>query len=141
MIRRLIQALSSSYVWLYRRTGGAIGRSFRGGEVGLLTHRGARSGLLRTTPVMVMRDGPAWFVIASNSGGPRHPAWFHNLQAHPDDVTVEVGTERRHVRPRVATGAERDELWRRTTGRFPFFAGYQRATARRIPVVVLDHAV
>ncbi len=138
-MRGLFAAMSALYVGPYRATGGALGRSFRGGEVGLVTHRGARSGRERVTPLMVQRSGRGFVLIASNGGRPKHPAWYHNLRVHPE-VALELGRERARLRARVATGAERDELWERTKAVMPFFAEYERATTRRIPVVVLDPA-
>jgi deazaflavin-dependent oxidoreductase (nitroreductase family) len=55
----------------------------------LLTTAGARSGLARTTPVNYTRAGQGYVVVASKSGAPRHPDWYHNLLAHPD-AAVEV---------------------------------------------------
>src|SRR5438067_1506317 len=62
---------------------------FGGRPLLLLTTTGAKSGQRRTTPMMYVRDGDHLMVIASNVGAPTHPAWYHNLMAHPD-VTVEV---------------------------------------------------
>jgi deazaflavin-dependent oxidoreductase (nitroreductase family) len=79
-------------------------------------------------------------VVASAAGRPQHPAWYHNLVAHPT-----VGVERwsdgvLESFEAVATpaeGAERDTLWAEVTARAPGFADYQSKTDRVIPVVVL----
>jgi deazaflavin-dependent oxidoreductase (nitroreductase family) len=76
-------------------------------------------------------------IIASAGAQPRHPAWYHNLVAHPE-VTVEVGPETIAATARQAHGEERDDLYARQAARFPFFAEYERKTARRIPVIVLE---
>lgn len=49
----------------------------------LLTHTGAKTGKKRTTPLTYFTDRGRVIVIASNYGGDRHPAWFHNVKAHP----------------------------------------------------------
>jgi len=57
-----------------------------------------------------VRDGDDVVLVASKGGFPKHPAWFHNLKANPDTV-AQIGAERRPVRARVATAAERPRLW------------------------------
>jgi len=58
----------------------------------LLTTTGAKSGQLRTTPMMYISDDDHLLVIASNVGAPTHPDWYRNLVAHPQ-VTVEIKAE------------------------------------------------
>jgi len=103
----------------------------------LLTTTGAKSGTLRTTPLVYLPDGDRLVVIASKGGAPTHPAWYHNLVAHPD-VTVEVGSEMLPVRAAVLSGEERDRLYARQAALRPAFAEYQAKTTRRIPVVALQ---
>ena len=69
-------------------------------------------------------------------GAPKNPAWYHNIVANPT-VTVEYGTEKFEADARVATGAERDDLYARQAKAFPPFAEYETKTTRKIPVVVL----
>ena len=76
-------------------------------------------------------------VFASKAGADTHPAWYHNLVAHPD-VTVEIGSETRIFRARIAEGAERGPIWERQKADYPGFAGYEASTDRVIPVVVLE---
>jgi deazaflavin-dependent oxidoreductase (nitroreductase family) len=79
-------------------------------------------------------------LIASKGGHPRHPAWYHNLRAHPEAVVEIRGRRERRV-AREAEGAEREELWERAVAFYPGYASYQsRAGARRIPVMVLARA-
>jgi deazaflavin-dependent oxidoreductase (nitroreductase family) len=100
--------------------------------------RGAKSGRPRVTPLLYTPRGEDVVVVASKAGADHHPAWFHNVTAHPDDVEVEIGGVRRPVRARVAEGEERAELWALVNDNYPGFATYQqRAGARQIPVVVL----
>ena len=80
-------------------------------------------------------------VIASKAGADYHPAWYHNLRAHPDAVTIEVGGRRIPVRPREAEGAEREELWRLVNENYNGYQVYQqRARQLIIPVVLLEPA-
>jgi deazaflavin-dependent oxidoreductase (nitroreductase family) len=70
-------------------------------------------------------------------GAPRHPAWYHNLVAHPE-VTVELGAERFTAHAVVTEGAERERLFAQMAERMPNFAEYQRNTTRQLPVIVLQ---
>jgi deazaflavin-dependent oxidoreductase (nitroreductase family) len=120
----------------FRANGGKVGGPFEGGDLLLLTTRGARTGAAHTTPVAYVRDDDRWVVIASAAGAPRHPAWYHNLRANPE-VTVEVGTAKFQATASEATPAERDTLFARMVEVMPGFADYQKKTTRVIPVVVL----
>ncbi len=104
----------------------------------LLTTRGAKSGRAHTTPLAYTRDGDKYVIIASMGGAPRHPAWYHNLVAHPD-AEVEVGSERFkvHATP-LPSGPERDRLYDAQAQLMPGFRSYQEKTTRIIPVVLLE---
>jgi len=103
----------------------------------VLTTTGARSGEARTSPVAYTRDGDAYVVIASKGGAPTHPAWYHNLVAHPD-VIVEVDGQRFEALATVTHGAERRRLYDAQAALMPGFAEYERRTERVIPVVRLE---
>jgi deazaflavin-dependent oxidoreductase (nitroreductase family) len=113
------------------------GGAFKGRPLLLLTTTGARSGQPRTAPMMYVPDGDRLLVIASNVGAPSHPAWYHNLVAHPQ-VTVEVGKDTYDATALVTEGAERQGLWTRIVELYPFFADHQAKTTRQIPVIALE---
>ncbi|MEA2212766.1 MAG: hypothetical protein QOF83_2714 [Solirubrobacteraceae bacterium] len=110
------------------------------GQPILLLHtRGARTGRPRSTPLLYTPHHDGFLVVASKAGAEHHPAWYHNLRAHPDAVTAEVGGQRVPVHPRVLEGAERDELWRIVNDNYNGYEAYQgRAGGRVIPVVLLE---
>lgn len=127
------------HVWLYRRTGGRVGgRIFLVGRqpIALVDHVGAKSGIHRTVALIYLADGDDVVIVASKGGHPKHPAWFHNLRAHPD-TTVQVGSEVRAVTAQVADAGERALLWPRLVALYPSFTDYQRKADREIPVVIL----
>ncbi|HEV7787139.1 MAG TPA: nitroreductase family deazaflavin-dependent oxidoreductase [Thermoanaerobaculia bacterium] len=131
--------MAGAHTYLYRRTGGRLGVRVPGGRgrMLLLDHVGAKSGTLRTTPLLYIPDGENLLIVASKGGFPKHPAWFHNLRAHP--VTyAQVGPERRRVRARVATAEERPRLWDLAVAVWPGYEDYRRRTDREIPLVVLE---
>jgi F420H(2)-dependent quinone reductase len=70
---------------------------------------GRRTGAARRTPLYYVEDGRNLAVITSNAGRDREPAWWLNLQAHPD-ATVELPDGPRDVTARAATGEERARL-------------------------------
>lgn len=123
----------------FRANGGSVGGQMEGWPLILVNHRGAKTGTAYTAPLVYTRRGDDFVIIASKGGAPDDPQWFRNLVAHPD-VTVEVGNETIPVRARVATGAERDELFRAQASSMPNFDEYQANTDRTIPVVVLEPA-
>jgi deazaflavin-dependent oxidoreductase (nitroreductase family) len=129
------------HVVLYRRTGGRIGGhlpGWPGAKVALIDHRGVRSGILRTSPLMYHEDGDTIAVVASKAGQPTNPAWFHNLMADPD-TTLQIRDEVRAVRARAASEEERERLWPEFLAFYPGYAAFrQRALPRVIPIVLLE---
>jgi deazaflavin-dependent oxidoreductase (nitroreductase family) len=144
--RRIIKAMATTNVWLYRRTGGRVGGTWRVGAafrkpvpICLLEHRGRRTGKLRATPLVYLEDGERVIVVASQAGRPEHPMWYLNLLADPR-VTVQIGRRRRAMRARVAEADERAVLWPRLVALYADYDSYQSWTDRVIPVVVLEPA-
>lgn len=123
----------------FRATRGQADWPFAGRPLLLLTTTGAKSGRVRTAPMMYVPDGDRLLVIASNIGGPVHPGWYHNLVSHPE-VTVEVGSETYTATAVVTQGTEREALWASITEQYPFFVEHQAKTTREIPVVALERS-
>jgi len=128
---------NSNIIQEFRANEGKVGGPFDGAPLLLLHTTGARSGEERVNPMMYLADGDRLVVFASKGGAPTNPDWYHNLVANPE-VEIEVGTERRKMRARVAEGEERDRLYAEQSKRYPQFAKYQEGTDRTIPVVILE---
>ena len=141
MTWRVLNELISVHTLAYRLSRGLVGHRFPiGPPFLLLDHRGAKSGKARTSPLLYVEDGDNLVIVASKGGHPRHPAWFHNLRAHPE-TEVEVPREgRRRVRARVASDEERERLWPRAVALYKPYAAYEAHTERKIPLVVLERA-
>ena len=125
---------------LLRLTGGrqTLTGLLSGLPTGTLTTTGARSGLPRTVPIIPTPVDGKWILIASNFGQAHHPAWYHNLKAHPEATLTLDGKSRRY-RAREVTGEERARYWARAVRAYPGYAAYaQRAGERKIPVIVLE---
>ena len=120
----------------FRENGGQVGGMFGAMPLLLLHHVGAKSGTNRVSPVAYLEDGGRYAVFASKGGAPEHPAWYHNLMAHPE-TTIELGGETIEVVAEEAQGEERDRIYTEQSARLPQFGEYQEKTARRIPVVLL----
>jgi deazaflavin-dependent oxidoreductase (nitroreductase family) len=134
----VLNRIMGGHVWLYRASGGRLGHRVPGfPPILLLDHVGAKSGVRRTNALLYVRDGENLVIVASKGGHPRHPAWFHNLRAHPD-TTVQVGSRRVPVRARLAGPAERARLWPRVVAAYAGYEDYQRRAPREIPLVVLE---
>jgi deazaflavin-dependent oxidoreductase (nitroreductase family) len=125
---------------VYRLThGGTTASSWLGGvTITMLTTTGARSGKLRTLPVLGLPDGDDTIVIASNFGRPRNPSWYHNLLANPR-ATIVVDGISRTVTAHELEGPERERCYQRGEEIYPGFSHYPRwAANRRIPVLRLE---
>src|SRR5258708_1970424 len=100
-------------VALYRCSGGAIGGRMGRTPVLLLTTTGRRSGQPHTIPIPYFdADNGNIFIVASNGGSDRHPAWYFNLTANPQ-AEIEIGRERKTVSATIAPPEERARLWQR----------------------------
>jgi deazaflavin-dependent oxidoreductase (nitroreductase family) len=134
----ILRRLMGGHTTAYRLSHGLIGHRFPGAPpMLLLDHVGARSGVKRTSPLVYGRDGDDLVLVASKGGYPQNPAWLHNLRANPD-TRVQVGSQVRNVRARVAEGSERERLWKLMVGVYAGYDGYRKRTEREIPVVVLE---
>lgn len=105
-----------------------------------LTTVGAKTGQKRLTPIAYFADNGGWLVVASLGGAARHPGWYHNMAAHPDQIWIEVGGRQLRVTAEQLEGPRREAAWQRITGEQPRYAGYQQKTDRVLPVIRLSPA-
>lgn len=136
----LARALSRAHARVYRATGGrGVGRWF-GVPLAIIETVGRRSGKPRRTPVIYVElDGERVLVMASNGGAQSPPAWWLNLSAAGRGRLTVHGVTREVV-PRVAEGAERQELWGVFARAYPAIDEYTLFTDREFPLVVLSPA-
>ena len=126
----------------YERSGGGEANTLRdtGLPVIIVTMRGNKSGKVRKIALMRVEHDGEYALVASKGGAPAHPVWYHNLKAHPDEVTIQDGPEPVAMRVREVSGAERDAWWERAVAAYPPYAEYQQRTDRQIPVFVASRA-
>ena len=129
-------------VELYEQTNGAEGYTLRntGLPVIIVTNTGNKSGAVRKTPLMRVKDGNNYVLVGSQGGAPKHPVWVYNLRANPD-VEIRDRAEVRRMRVReVKDDAERARLWALSVAAYPPYEDYQKRTERKIPLFVAEPA-
>ena len=126
----------------YERSRGREANTLRdtGLPVIVVTMRGNKTGKVRKIALMRVEHDGEYALVASVGGAPKHPVWYHNLKANPDEVTIQDGPEPFTVRVREVTGDERAIWWDRAVAAFPPYADYQQKTDREIPVFVASRA-
>ena len=129
-------------VELYEGSEGKEGTTLR--ETGLpvivVTNRGNRTGAIRKTPLMRVKDGNNYVLVGSKGGAPKNPVWVYNLRAHADvEIQDETAVHNMRVRE-VEEGEERARLWELSVAAFPPYAEYQNKTTRLIPVFIAEPA-
>src|SRR5690606_27521850 len=102
----------------------------------VVTMRGAKSGKVRKIALMRVEHEGEYALVASMGGAPTNPVWYHNLLAHPDEVTIQDGPAPFPVTVREVSGDERAVWWERAAAAFPNYLEYQSRTDRLIPVLV-----
>ena len=127
-------------VELYESSGGTEGTTLRdsGLPVIIVTNRGNRTGAVRKTPLMRVKDGDNYVLVGSRGGAPTHPQWVYNLRADAD-VQIQDETNVYEMRVReLPEGEERSRLWDLAVAAFSPYAEYREKTTRTIPVFLAE---
>lgn len=99
---------------------------------------GARTGQRRTHPLGGFLDEDKYILIGSNFGRKHHPAWVHNLRAHPECFVHAHGHLQKYL-ARETDGEERTRCWNLALEYYKGYAAYeQRAAPRKISVWILE---
>lgn len=122
----------------YEQSGGERGNTLldTGMPIIVLTTKGARSGAIRKTPLMRVEHEGEYALLASLGGAPKHPVWYHNLLANPENVHIQDGPEPFNVAVSEITGDEKAQWWIRAVAAYPPYEEYQAKTERQIPVLL-----
>ncbi len=129
-------------VELYEGSGGTEGVGLR--DTGLpciiVTHTGNRTGSIRKTPLMRVKDGDSYVLVASKGGAPKNPEWVYNLRTDAE-VELRDATEVQAMRVREVEDAdERARVWALAVEAFPPYEEYRNKTSRTIPVFIAEPA-
>ncbi len=140
--RWIIRAAWAVHRAIYRFSGGRSGlRRPSAREYGLMRIHtvGRHSGAARLAILAYFEDGPNVVTMAMNGWGKPEPAWWLNLQAHPQ-TEVDFVEGLRKMRARAATGDERTRLWTRWADYDKNLDGYAARRPGETAVVVLEPA-
>ncbi len=127
-------------VELYESSGGTKGTTLRdtGLPCVLVTHTGNKTGAIRKTPLMKVKDKENYVLVGSQGGAPKNPQWVKNLRSN-DKVELRDATEVFKMRVReVSDDQERSRLWELAVKAFPPYEDYQNKTSRKIPVFLAE---
>lgn len=129
---------NTSIIEEFRANNGKVGGYFTGANMLLLHSVGAKSGQARTNPLVYVKDGDRFVIIASKGGADSNPDWYYNLLANPI-VTVELGNEQFRARATAVTEEpERSRLYAKMVAHRAGFAEYEQKTSRKIPAIILE---
>jgi len=125
-------------VTLYEQSNGKEGYELRGLPVIIVTHHGRKTGAIRKTPLMYVKHGDSYVLVASMGGAPKNPVWYYNL----------IESERVELRDRdrvfeakirlVENSEERTQLWNAAVVAYPPYEDYQNRTDRKIPIFIAE---
>ncbi len=125
---------------VYSVTGGRFGlRTPKAGRYGMLRLRttGRTSGEERVAILAYLDDGPDLILMSMNGWADPSPAWWLNLQAHPDAI-VDLPGGSRTVSAREASEDERPRLWAMWAELDGNLDAYAAALSHETPVVILE---
>jgi len=135
------ELFGDQHVQRYIETNGEEGYDWRNGtKILVLFTKGRKSGEERANALIMEPDGDDYLIVASKGGADQPPAWFLNLEAHPEAVEVQVKGDRFKANARTAGPDEKPRMWEKMTAAWPDYDAYQEKTEREIPVVVLERA-
>jgi deazaflavin-dependent oxidoreductase (nitroreductase family) len=124
----------------YERTNGAEGNTLRdtGLPVIIVTHIGNKTGAIRKTPLMRVKDGADYVLVGSRGGAPEDPVWVYNLRVNPLVELRDLAVVRTMGVREVTDAAERERLWKAAVAAYPPYSEYQTRTTRVIPIFVAE---
>ena len=126
----------------YEGSGGTEATTLRdtGLPVIIVTNRGNRTGAVRKTPLMRVKDGDNYVLVSSVGGSPKNPVWVYNLRADAN-VQIQDETDVYQMRVReVEEGDERAHLWKLAGAAYPPYDTMQKQSSRRFPVFLAEPA-
>ena len=123
-------------VELYEGSGGTegVGLMDTGLPCVIVTHTGNKTGAIRKTPLMRVKDGENYVLVGSQGGAPKNPVWVYNLRANPS-VEIRDATAVFAMRVReIDDDRERGRVWAVAVEAFPPYADYRERTLSLIHI-------
>ena len=119
---------------LYEKTNGEEGNTVGEYPVIIVTNIGRKTGAIRKTPLISVKYGRKYILIASQGGSPKHPNWYYNLKANPM-VKIQDGSNIHNMEvTEIFNSDERQRLWEIAVQTYHLYQDYQDKTKRIIPV-------
>lgn len=104
----------------------------------MLTTTGAKTGSLRSIPLIGLPDGERIILVASSWGRKKHPGWYHNLVKNPKATISTPGRSRDYI-ARLANSAEAEIYWQKVIALYPGYGVYRvMAKHRQIGLFILE---
>jgi deazaflavin-dependent oxidoreductase (nitroreductase family) len=135
--RRFLKAYTKINVLVYKLSGGRLMNAVSGMPIVLVKMKGAKSGRMRTIPLMYVPHDKGVILVGSQGGAPKHPIWYYNLIRNPE-VEITQGGKTRKMTARLVEDEEKAELWPTCVEYYPPYEEYQKRTDRRIPVFLCE---
>ncbi len=135
--RWFLKIMTALHVGLNRLTGGRRFNTLQGKDVCFVTMKGAKSGQMRTVPLMYVPYKEDILLVASQGGAHSNPAWYYNLLKNPE-ITVTHRGRTLQRRARLATDEERAALWPICDQHYAPYAEYRQRTSREIPIFICE---
>lgn len=135
--RWVLKAFTRFNVFVYRLSGGRLMSKLAGMPIVLVKMKGAKSGKMKTIPLMYVPHEKGVVLVASQGGAPKHPVWYYNLVKNPE-VEVTQGGSRKRLTARRVSDEEKAELWPTCVKHYPPYQQYQNRTERNIPVFLCE---
>jgi deazaflavin-dependent oxidoreductase (nitroreductase family) len=135
--RWVLKTYTRVNVFVYRLTGGRLMNTLAGLPIVLVKMKGAKSGKMKTVPLMYVPHEKGVVLVASQGGAPKHPVWYHNLVKNPQ-IEVTQGGTRKALTARRVSDEEKAQLWPTCVKYYPPFQQYQNRTERNIPVFLCE---
>ena len=121
-------------VELYEKSNGTEGNTVSNFPVIIVTNSGRKSGAIRKTPLITVKDADKYILIASQGGSPKHPNWYYNLKANPK-VKIQDGSIIYNMKvSEILNPKERKRLWEIAVTTYYPYQDYQDRTERMIPI-------
>lgn len=132
--RCVLPIFPPAQMWLLRVTGGRFNITELLVPSLILEHVGAKSGIVRHTPLMCFpRPDGSYLIAGSNWGQPTHPAWTANLLANPG-ASITVRRRTVAVTAALLSGAEREAAWPVLEAQWPGYREYERIAGRKVRI-------
>lgn len=136
IVRFFMKHYTRFNVWAYKKSNGRFMKNFPGGyPICIVGMTGKKSGKRREVGLIHLPDGENKYLVASQGGLNKHPAWYFNVKANPQ-IDIMVGGNKQNYTAKQLSADEKRQAWPHLLSLYPDFDEYQARTDRDIPVFI-----